>query len=201
MAYHTFVSIDVHIQQVCASEFLDEKWVTSFFTANRNSSAQNDDSQRKSSFFWQTISDICRLSQDAWSGAEARFDPLPIFSPLAISKDLFFIQRIISGYRFVSALDTNFYLRGSDPPRMAPKKVSKCLCMTSDSCPHPLFIGNGENGPVHIPRIIQDCFIVDGILASTLECYYNRTYFIDQRQSEFIPKSNDSQLCHSIDSR
>ena len=201
IAYQTFATIHVHYHQVCTSEFIHEKWITRLFDQRKNSSIKTDDFQQRSSFFWQTISDFCHLSEKAWMSVERSSSSLSIFSPLAISKDLlrinaeealntemgaaserirrnlFLIQRTISGNQFVSALETNFYLRGSNPSRMAPKKVSNCSCMASDGCPHPLSISGNENRSIPIPGMIEDCYIIDGVLASTLQCYYNRTCF------------------------
>ena len=79
IAYRTFTRVEVHLHRVCTSGFVHEKWLAF---------VNGDDLQRRSSFFWRTIADLCYLSGKAWMDADARFGSSTIFSLLALSIDL-----------------------------------------------------------------------------------------------------------------
>jgi hypothetical protein len=101
---------------------------------------------------------------------------------VALLRDLRFFERIVSGNEMVSALATNFYLRYSPPktaaqnsPRMSPRIFDNCSCLNVEGCPHPATFNDSYGHSISMPGIIADCLIVDGALASTLECYYSQT--------------------------
>ena len=91
------------------------------------------------------------------------------------------IRRSTSGNQFVSALATNNYLRyppqDSDfeiSPKMSPRTFNNCSCLSVEGCPHSAIIHDSHGHLMMIPGMINDCLIIDGTLASTLECYYKQ---------------------------
>lgn len=102
-----------------------------------------------------------------------------------ISRNLFAIQKTIAGNQFVSALGTNFYLgylsqyRNSwTAPKMLSKRFSNCSCTNIDGCPQSVLVNlNASQRTLKIPGLVIDCYPVDGVLQSTLECYYDQNCF------------------------
>ena len=152
--------------------------------------------------FWQIISSFCTISNNTWSNIIQTFQASYIISPTplteqsvrnqvrevlsyekslsqtTLTRNLCLLQRLVSGNRLVSGVPTNFELRypnDTNPPEMFTKKYGNCSCVTIDGCPHIATFNNTTNGQlITIPGMIADCLIVDSVLASTLECYYDR---------------------------
>ena len=99
-----------------------------------------------------------------------------------LNRNLLAIRRMMSGNQIVSALATNFYLRytpnNSNPnrsPKMSPRTYDNCSCLHSQGCPHPATITDRDGNLVTLQGIVADCYMMDGTLASTLECYYSQS--------------------------
>lgn len=99
-----------------------------------------------------------------------------------LTRNLRLLQRMISGNQFVSSMSTNFQLHYSNgnssdemSPRMLAKNYDNCSCLNLDGCPHPATFNDATGQLVIVPGMLGDCLIMDGTLASTLECYYDQT--------------------------
>ncbi|CAF1458347.1 unnamed protein product [Adineta steineri] len=98
------------------------------------------------------------------------------------TRNLLALQRITRGDQIVSALQTNFYLR-YPPTHLGPQNYLKmtartfgnCTCSNIEGCPRSATFNDSYGHLVNVPRMIVDCLVVDGTLASTLECYYNQS--------------------------
>lgn len=102
----------------------------------------------------------------------------------SLARNLLAIRRMTSGNQIVSGLQTNYYLRF--PPasedvevqnsaKMSPRMFNGCSCLNIEGCPRSATFKDNNNHSSEIPGMIADCLIIDGVLASTLECYYNQT--------------------------
>ncbi|CAF1333920.1 unnamed protein product [Adineta steineri] len=98
------------------------------------------------------------------------------------TRNLLALQRITRGNQVVSALQTNFYLRY--PParlnlpksaKMIARTFGNCSCLNIEGCPRSATFNDSYGHLTNVPGMIVDCLIVDGTLASTLECYYNQS--------------------------
>ncbi|CAF1517587.1 unnamed protein product, partial [Adineta steineri] len=98
------------------------------------------------------------------------------------ARNLLTFQRIARGNQVVSALQTNFYLRY--PPaylnplgylKVTAQTFGNCTCLNIEGCPRSATFNDSYGHLVNVPGMIVDCLIVDGALASTLECYYNQS--------------------------
>ncbi|CAF1538405.1 unnamed protein product, partial [Adineta ricciae] len=194
VTYSTFVTIDVEFHQVCSSEFITKSWIEFVFAQNNS-----ENTDQILSFFWQIIADFCTISKESLKAAIINFNSSFIVTPIVVSKDiiesqvysdlnvyiqsirtkliqnLLVIQRTIGGNQYVSGLTKNFNFISSNENnsiRMSSKELNNCSCMKMLGCPYPLMINE-----TIIPGIILDCYLVDGTLVSTLECYYNQTCF------------------------
>ena len=103
---------------------------------------------------------------------------------ITLIRNLLAIRRTTSGNQIVSALATNFYLRY--PPevihpwtslKLSSRTFNECSCLNFEGCPHPATFDDSEGNPIHVAGMIADCLIIDGTLASTLQCYYDQICF------------------------
>ncbi|CAF3930412.1 unnamed protein product [Adineta steineri] len=98
------------------------------------------------------------------------------------TRNLLTFQRMTRGNQIVSALQTNFYLRyppanvnSSKSPKMTTRTFGKCTCLNIEGCPRSATFNDSYGHLINVPGMIVDCLIVDGTLASTLECYYDQS--------------------------
>lgn len=184
--YQSFAHIRYHFHQVCSSALITDDWIRSIST---------DLDQLEMSFFWQTIAGFCRLSQTSVETTIDQFHVTALISTMTINEDLlqlqtqaafdsilldtrslFFrnlmaIQHITAGNQFVSGLDTNVGARWSIShselqPILSDHTSDNCSCANLDGCPRPSIEG-----------IVSDCLMINGVLQSSLRCYFNQTCF------------------------
>ena len=182
--YQSFAYIQYHLHQVCSSAFITDDWIRSIST---------DSDHLEMSFFWQIIARFCRLSQISIETTIDQFYVTPLISAMAIdhdfiliqaqaafdtllsnSRSLFFrnlmaIQRVTAGNQFVSALGTNANVRwtivnGEILPMLFSRTFENCSCLNLDGCPRSSIEG-----------IVSDCFMINGVLQSSFQCYFNQT--------------------------
>lgn len=183
--YQSFAHVQYDFHQVCSSTFITDDWIHSFSTTDSNN--------LEMSFFWQIITGFCRLSRKSVEITINQFYITSLISTVAIdenvlsietriafdtslsnSRSLFFrnlmaIQRITAGNQFVSALGTNVdprwsIVEGRLIPILSGRVFDNCSCLNIDGCPRSLFDG-----------IVSDCFMVNAVLQSTFQCYFNQT--------------------------
>jgi hypothetical protein len=129
-----------------------------------------------------TFSPVAVAEQVVRTQTQATLNNTIYSAQTKLSRNLLAIRRIMSGNQIVSALATNYYLRyppgnlsSSSPPQMSPRIYDNCSCFHSQGCPHPAIFNDTHGNSNTIPGMIADCLIMDGTLASTLECYYNQS--------------------------
>ncbi|CAF1492193.1 unnamed protein product [Adineta steineri] len=124
------------------------------------------------------------------------------------TRNLLTFQRMARRNQVVSALQTNFYLRyppahlnSSGSAKMTAQKFGNCTCLNIEGCPRSATFIDNYDHLVNIPGMIVDCLIVDGTLASTLECYYNQSCISilhGQLSMNIEPLSNNSNKNFSM---
>lgn len=125
--------------------------------------------------------------------ARAALDSTVVTVRSALFRSLLTVQRTTVGNEFVSGLGTNFYTHfikwSMDLERnitISPRRFNDCSCSNMNGCPHPSVTYNRDGQLITIPGLVTDCLIVDGALASTLECYYDRTCLSNLHKQTFI---------------
>ena len=180
--YQSFTDVRFQFHQVCTSSFVSD---------HRIRSISVDENNLQMSFFWQIIAGLCQLSQSSIEMIIDQFAVTDLLTPTAIDSNLlriqtqeafdnllsetrmvFFrnlvsIQRIITGNQLVSALDTNFEARwalveSQQQPTLIRHLVDGCSCLNLNGCPRPSMSG-----------IVSDCLMMNGVLQSSLQCYYD----------------------------
>ncbi|CAF1377883.1 unnamed protein product [Adineta steineri] len=127
------------------------------------------------------------------------------------TRNLLALQHITRGDQIVSALQTNFYLHyppvhlnPEKTPKMTARTFGNCTCLNIDGCPRSATFNDNYGHLVNVPGMIVDCLIIDGALASTLECYYNQSCISilhGQLSMNIKPLSNNSNKYFSMHSK
>ena len=164
-----------------------------------------DDLRSTLSAFWQIIGAFCRVTDQIAIDAVKLFHAADLFSPIAMNKEklriqsivafetilsnlqsnmdrtLLAIERITAGNQFVSVLGSNFdtYLVSNYDilfPHVSARVFGNCSCLNINGCSRQSTISSSEDhSEIVIPGIKSDCLMVDAVLKSTLQCYYNLT--------------------------
>ena len=200
IGYESFVRARAEFHPVCSSEFVEQRWIDKIFAAQNQSSLFTDDVRATLSQFWQIIAGLCLASHRAWIETTASFGASRLLSPTAVTEQaiasqveavlkkytastqtkltrtLLVIRRTIDGNQIASAMGTNFYLHyppSENSPKMSPRVFGNCSCLNVQGCPRLASVIASDGAAVFVPGMKVDCLIVDGTLASTLECYYD----------------------------
>ncbi|CAF3324431.1 unnamed protein product [Rotaria sp. Silwood2] len=170
---------------------------------NGSSSFSKTDVHSTLTNFWQTIAALCRISKSSINDALAQFNASTCLSPMATTKevvrmetdaeldalvtsfqsiimrDLLTIQHLTAGNQVVSSLATNFdaHLVSSGlgfELRLSPKIFGNCSCLNVHGCSRQLYFDYLINQTmIAIPGMTSNCLMVNAVLDSSLECYYN----------------------------
>ena len=115
------------------------------------------------------------------SQAEASLDDQKQLAQTAFARNSLLIRRIVSGNRITSGMGTNFYrkylnrsMKSQNSLRMTPRTFGNCSCLKMEGCPHAATMVHADGHLIEVPGMIADCLMMDGTLASTLECYHER---------------------------
>ncbi|CAF3037218.1 unnamed protein product [Rotaria sp. Silwood2] len=157
------------------------------------------------SAFWQIIAGFCELSNTTINNGIAQFNVTTLLSPMAVNqnmvriqsrvalttiistvrstliRNLLAIERITGGNQLVSGLAKNFYAHFTSAELqsnsiLSARAYANCSCLNTNGCPHPAtFYYSAKESSIPIPGMQSDCLIVDAVLNSSLECYYDRT--------------------------
>ena len=116
------------------------------------------------------------------SQAETTLNDQKALARTTFARYLVLIRRVIAGNQIASALTSNFYPKylaqlsdRQTSVRMVPRTYNGCSCLKIEGCPHPAIIDDRDGHAVTVAGMVADWLMMDGVLGSTLECYYNRT--------------------------
>jgi hypothetical protein len=103
------------------------------------------------------------------------------------------IQNMNQGNSLVSALQTNFYIKLPSADALITryaKWYSNCYCGYSATCVEPsaIFDLSSDTVVFSVPGLYTGCFVIEALLQSTLECFFDQTY-INQLQSYLLSPS------------
>lgn len=132
----------------------------------------------------QIVSLTAVVEEVVRSQAQAALDNSVLRAATTFNRNLVAIRSTSTGNQFISGLATNFYLSypatgvgNTDGPKMLPKTYGNCSCLNALGCPHPVFMSVSDDRSASVTGMVGDCLIIDGALASTLECYYDINCF------------------------
>ena len=209
--YSEFVQSQVAFHEVCGSSFITQEWLDAIYAANVSFLSPTD-IRTTSSTFWQLIRSFCSLSNNILIDVENDIDATLLLTPTVQSLHLIetkvetsrrfcFTSAVTSlqlnmlisremtlGNGLLSGLGTNAYFHTTDRWSQDSRRVGispvtfddGCSCTNSDGCLRPaVYYGTT------VPGMMFDCLPLDGMLASSLECFYEPACLSLIRQLSF----------------
>jgi hypothetical protein len=229
--YKEFLQVEYSFHQVCNSVFVTEGWTGYLITAVGDMSLYLKDFRWTGPHTFQALSGFYILINRTISNSLTRFYSSQYVSASVIPLELFHVQAqslvdqfilsttnalllslsmlrgTIQGNALLSGLQSNYDLLLSNNNvtiNSSPEFYSDCNCEASSTCSDLSAIYDYNNGSklFIVPGVYTGCYIIESLLQSTLECFYNQTC-INQLQSYylFFSQMNVTALNSSLSSQ
>ena len=205
--YHKFLNLTYTFHQVCYSQFVTHDWLDYLIAGWRSATLGNTDFRYTSVYHFRALVSLCELLSSTISDSLTRFYDTQYVSMFVIPKKLLEsqVESLVSDYKssttnnfltsvqivrdtiqanaLLSSVFTNAYLYNpsSDSTIRSgwQRYTANCSCRLSYSCASKSPILNDARTQVrfYVPGIYISCYLVESLLQSTLECFYNQTCF------------------------
>ncbi|CAF1143926.1 unnamed protein product [Adineta steineri] len=210
--YDKFIQVNYTLHQICTSIFVQDNWISYLNNASATALFFTDDFRASGSLIFQGLNAFCQLSNQTISNRLTQFYSSQYVSasvtPLQVlhSQSQAFVSQFISSMTndfllsiltirettqsndLFSGQLTNYglYMESNNDVESYPLSYGNCSCASSAKCANESIINDPTNSYVlfTVPGIYIGCYIIEGLLQSNLECFYNETC-INQIQSYF----------------
>ncbi|CAF0891023.1 unnamed protein product [Adineta steineri] len=211
--YEKFIQIQYTLHQVCHSDFITQEWTNYLATSYGNNIPNNGDFRGTSTFTFQAMSAFCTLVNQTISNSLTQFYSSQYVSAYVTPSNVFQLQTkaFISQFKssttdnvllslsmiqdttqsntLLSGELNNFEISYDDYSLFLTyysQSYGNCTCSTSATCITPSPIYDFVKGTLlfTIPGLYAGCYIIESLLQSNLQCFYNQTC-INQLQSYF----------------
>ncbi|CAF4733824.1 unnamed protein product, partial [Rotaria sp. Silwood2] len=132
LTYGEFISIQTRFHQICASDFISDRWIKAINFGSNTTYFSTYDFRTEGSAVFQSLESFCRLSKDYaiqsidslnkdlfisqevlkksvfQSQVNVTIHQFQLSSPIEFRTQLEFMRKMIAGNRFLSALQTNY---------------------------------------------------------------------------------------------
>jgi len=209
--YEKFLHIEYTLHQVCSSMFVTQEWIDYLSRPFGNAPIYYLDFQFIGTYTFQALDAFCELVDQTINASLTQFYSNQYVSTTVTSSGLFRSQ-IQASIRQFKLSTTNNFLRSFDIIRSTTQSNglfsgaqtnyrfellsdgelvatilqnhASCFCQLSAKCisPHTIYHSDPSMRVFSIPDFYEGCYIVEALLQSTLECFYNQTC-INQLQS------------------
>ncbi|CAF4107818.1 unnamed protein product [Adineta steineri] len=215
--YEKFIQIQYTLHQICDSDFVTQQWFDYLSTSYENNVPNNRDFRVTSAFTFQAMRAFCTLVNKTISNRLIEFYSTQYVSASVTSSNIFeletkaFISQFISSTRneFLLSLSmiqdttqSNTLLSGelnnfmlwvdynADKLYYYEQVYDNCSCYSSATCISTSAIYDIKKDTLlfTVPGIYIGCYIIESLLQSNLQCFYNQTC-INKLQSYFIVSS------------
>jgi hypothetical protein len=202
--YGKFLHVEYSFHQVCNSVFVTENWIILLATGGTHTGFYYDDFRASGTSTFQALSAFCDLVNKTVSDSLTRFYSSQYVSAFVTPSELFqsqtqslllqfistttndfllsvdMIRSITQSNSLFSGLLSNFAIQfknGDQLPLSVPQFYDHCWCDVSSTCAEPYNIYEKSDSTVlfSVPGLYFGCFIIESLLQSTLECFYNQT--------------------------
>ncbi|CAF4027582.1 unnamed protein product, partial [Adineta steineri] len=210
--YDKFIQVNYTLHQICTSIFVQDIWISYLYNASATALFFTDDFRGSGSFIFQGLSTFCQLSSQTISNRLTQFYSSQYVSasvtPLQVlqSQSQAFVSQFISSMTndFLLSISTirettqsnglfsgqltnyGLYTESNNDVSSFPLLYGNCSCASSATCANESIIYDPTTSFVifSVPGLYIGCYIIEGLLQSNLECFYNETC-INQIQSYF----------------
>ena len=206
ITYDQLVHVSYTLHQVCSSSFVTDDWINYIFQSSSYQSISLQDFRMIGSLQFQALKTLCRLVNDTISNSLTRFHAsqyvsMTVTPSLLLQSQMHaFVSQFIStttkdflsSFRIVrdtiqansllavaqsnAHLEVNTYLSLA---RAMWRPYDDCSCRTSSTCVSRSNIYNDATSQVlyTVPGMFVGCYVIEALLQSNLECFYNQTCF------------------------
>ena len=218
--YEKFLRVHYTLHQVCNSRFVEQTWIE--YLASSQSEMFLNDFRITSPYAFQGLRALCLLSNRTIYDSCTQFYSNKYVSASVVSKPMFesetnsltdqlrssvtksfslslsLIRNTTYINALVSVLKTNHYyvyLKDDSPYLQVGGSIhGGCRCRDSSTCIASSSIRRYPNSTVlfDIPGFYIGCFVVDSLLQSTLECFYNQSCI--ERVQSYIDSSSSMNV-------
>ncbi len=229
--YQTFIQINYTFHQLCNSVFVTKYWIDYLADSRGNTNTFIDDFRWTGPFIFRALNAFCELINQTILNRLIQFNSTQYISASVTSSQLFQFQTESFISQFKSAMTNDFLLslstirnttqsnalfsgqqtnyevftshRGTEV-YTASVWYDNCSCATSAMCAYQSNIYDYPDSIVlfSVPGIYVGCYVIESLLQSNLQCFYNQTC-INKLLSYFVyPSSmNITALDTSLSSR
>ncbi len=205
ITHDKFIRVEYTLHQVCTSIFVHETWIDYLSHAPPEGLLLND-FRRSGVQRFQTIRMLCELGNNTILNSVTLFNLNQYVSAIVVPQELFklqiesltdklrssmtssfslslaMFQEITQANSLYSLQRTNYDLNLADDGIhiiLKPAMYSSCHCSVSSKCTFPISFTNdlATVFSTIIPNFYLGCYIVNSLLQSTLECFYNESCF------------------------
>ncbi|CAF3452358.1 unnamed protein product [Rotaria sp. Silwood2] len=224
--YKAFLHVEHTLHQVCTSIYVTNDWINYLSLSFDDIPYDPPDFRWTGTNIFQTLSTFCALANRTISDGLSQFYSNRYISSMITSSYLFeseiqsifeefttlrishfllslkTVRDIIQANVLLSAKQTNmliYFVEGSRFGYLVPLSYDACDCGYSDKCSMQLGIYSYPNLTTlfSIAGFYTGCFVMESLLQSTLECFYNQTC-VDELRSYLA--SNTSLTVNALDS-
>ncbi|CAF1439702.1 unnamed protein product [Adineta steineri] len=210
--YDKFLQVNYKPHQICTSIFVNDSWIGYLVNARGTAILNGDDFRASGSFMFQALNAFCQLSKQTISNRLIQFyssqyisasvTPLKVFQSQTqafVSQfrssmtsnfllSLSAIRNTTQSNSLFSGQFTNYYLvrQSSNYVYSYSYSYGNCSCASSATCSYqfPIYDSKGSKVLFTVPGIYAGCYIIEALLQSNLQCFYNQTC-INKIQSYF----------------
>jgi hypothetical protein len=215
--YEKFLRVEYSLHQVCSSIFVNENWTNYLSTFVDYDLMSLEDFRWTGTSTFQALSVFCNVINETIFNNLVFFYSNQYVNAFLVSTELLQTQITLvvdqfksslinsflsslstirstnQGNALLSALQTNFYLhvQYDDGNIYRQSSIySDCDCDYSATCVEPSTIFSLSSNTIifSVPGLYIGCFVIEALLQSTLECFYDQTC-INQLQSYLLSSS------------
>ncbi|CAF0767800.1 unnamed protein product [Adineta steineri] len=200
--YGKFLEINYRLHQLCSSIFVTNDWIAYLAQNHVLTTQYVDGFFELGTYMFQALKTFCESSNKTISDGLSQFYVNEYTSLTVISKQLFQYQSQILMDQFKSSTQNTFlsllqtlrdttqantpmsavqsaygiFLLGTDDLVSQGVLVSQCPSTSTPQYTQPLQMYDSDfRIQFSIPGLRLGCFLIEGVLQSTLECFYNQT--------------------------
>ncbi|CAF0987420.1 unnamed protein product [Adineta steineri] len=173
--YDKFLQVNYKLHQICTSVFVTDYWIDYFNNARPLSILNGDDFRASGSFMFQALNTFCQLSNQTIYNRLIQFYSTQYVSASVTPLQVLQSQTQAFVSQFISSMTNDFLL-----------SISTIRKTTQTTCSYEFPIYNPTRSYVTftVPGVYVGCYIIEALLQSNLQCFYNETC-INQIQSYF----------------
>ncbi|CAF3881072.1 unnamed protein product [Adineta steineri] len=211
--YEKFIQIQYTPHQICHSDFVTQNWTNYLAASSGNNDLDYTDFRLTSTFTFQALNTLCVLVDQTISNSLIQFYSNQYVSASVTPSNLFQLQTDAFISQFKSATRNDFllslamirnttqsngllsgellnfelYITKSGSLDYSQRSYGNCGCASSGTCSSqsPIYdLVSGNNILFYVPGLYTGCYIIESLLQSDLQCFYNQTC-INKLQSYF----------------